>query len=135
MKLDELKMALALVFGRKGADTMTRQQAVMGMSVELRWFLPGVAEQVVDAGIEAGLLNNGGGELRPTFDIKDVEVPLDFRPSDNIIAITKNRPPPPPPDLFMQIVDELVDATVAVRSVGPISAVRVDSKALRGFVS
>lgn len=111
--MNELKTALAQVFLRHDAVSMPRKDMVMGMSMELRWFSPGTAEQVVDAGLGSGLLREEGGALAPTFHPSDVEVPLDFKPSPNIIAIAGAQPSEGggAKGTFMEIVDAITEAT------------------------
>lgn len=50
-------------------------------SLDLHWFSPRDARRFVEAARALGLLapEEGGGRVRPTFDIQSVEVPLDFR--------------------------------------------------------
>lgn len=109
--MDELKSALAVVFSRKDVRRMPRKDALMVMSMELRWFSPGMADRVLAAGAGAGLLRVDGDDVVAAFDPASVDVPVDFRPTENIIELAGDRPSGGPPGTFMEMVDEIAAAT------------------------
>ncbi len=97
--VEELRRALALLFRRKGRDTLTEREFVLGASMDLRWFPPRDAQKLLEAALRSGLLVQEGGSLKPTFELAAEEIPLDFRPSTEVL-----RAAPRPEDLFLIIL-------------------------------
>lgn len=97
--VEELRRALALLFRRRGRDILTEREFVLGASMDLRWFPPRDAQKLLEVALRSGLLVREGGDLRPTFDLAAEQIPLDFRPSAEIL-----RAAPRPEDLFLIIL-------------------------------
>jgi hypothetical protein len=105
--MEELKRTLALLFRRKGRDRLTEKEFVFSASMDLRWFSPKEAQRLLRLGLEARLLEAEDGELRPTFDVDGMVIPLDFVPSGEVLAT----PPPSGDDLLASLVAHIVAAT------------------------
>ncbi len=86
-----LRETIAAAFKSKGRYEMSKKELVMTLSMDLRWFSHEKAKRVVEMAIKRGLLE-GDDTLRPTFDIDEVEIPVNFKPS---------------PDVFDEIVKEI----------------------------
>lgn len=107
---------MAFVFQRAGKASLTERQVRHHVSMDLRWFPPKQARRFVEACLERGLLEEAGGGgdggdggtggedggkggLRPTFDVRGVDVPLGFRP----------RLPSGPPTDLDAVIDRLTE--------------------------
>ena len=55
------------------------------LAYDLRWFAPEDAKRVVARGLEVGLLVAAGDDVRPSFDVAAVDIPVNFRPGPYVI--------------------------------------------------
>ncbi len=85
--MEELKRAVALLFKIKGKESLTEKEFVFSASMDMRWFSPKEAQRLLDLSREAELLSLEGGELTPTFDVKEVETPMDFTPTADVLKV------------------------------------------------
>ncbi len=96
-----LKETIASAFKSKGKRSMKKSELIMTLTFDLGWFSHEEAKRVVDLALEKGLLM-GNEELTPTFDLDEVEVPVDFRPDESIFS---EKP------VFDRIVEEIAEKT------------------------
>lgn len=82
--MSDLVRTLAFAFRRRGADVMERAKLLHMLTFDLRWLSPDPAKRVLARAIAAGLLKEEGDQLRAGFDVQAVEVPVNFRPRDNL---------------------------------------------------
>jgi len=75
-----------LIFKRKGKGVLTEKEFVFSASIDFRWFTPKEAHRLLDMGIEANLLERSNGFIKPSFDYKAVDVPLDLRPDKDMLT-------------------------------------------------
>ncbi len=104
--MEELKKAIAFLFKRKGRDSMTDTDFVMSASMDLRWFVPKEAQQLLQLGLELKLLTSSEGKLSPSFDIESIEMPLDYTPPPSLLDLRTATP-----DLFAKILDRILTST------------------------
>jgi len=78
-----LKETIAAAFKSKGKFEMSRDELVMTLSFDLGWFSHEKAKRVVEMAIRRGLLE-GNENLKPTFDVEEVEIPIDFKPTVDV---------------------------------------------------
>lgn len=84
--MSDLARALAFAFRRKGADAIPGSELRLLLAYDLRWFAPEDAKLVVQRALETGLLREEeGGVVRAAFDVAAVEVPLNFRPTRDVL--------------------------------------------------
>ena len=102
--MSDLEKSIALLFKRKGKEFLTEREFVFSASMETRWFSPKDAQKLLDAGITGGYLDKKNGNVFPTFDLLKVDVPLDYKPSKDVLE----RVPKRRQDLFSEIVDRIV---------------------------
>jgi hypothetical protein len=102
--MSELQKSIALLFRRKGKDSLTEKEFVFSASMELRWFSPKEAQKLLDLGLTGGYLQKRNGGIAPTFDYTTIEVPLDYRPGSDIFENVRKKSA----DLFSEIVDKIV---------------------------
>ncbi len=111
--MSELEMAVAQAFKLRGKSRLNRTEFTFVLAYELKWFTPEESAEVLDAALKKGLLKEEGGKLLPTFNVKLVDVPKDFKPDMGILK-EKN--------LFDQVLDLLaaagIDRTTALVMIG-----------------
>ncbi|MEM0343495.1 MAG: DUF2240 family protein [Thermoplasmata archaeon] len=102
--MSDLQRSIALLFRRKGKEALTEKEFVFSASMDLRWFSPKDAQRLLDLGLTGGYLKKKDGNLLPTFDLSSVEVPLDYRPSKEML----DNVPKKHLDLFSEVVEKIV---------------------------
>ena len=95
--MSDLLRTLAFAFRRKGVDAMPGADLRMLLAYDLRWFAPEDAKRVVQRGIETGLLAQQGDTLRPAFDARSIDIPLNFRPTTLVLDEAPPVVPAPAP--------------------------------------
>ena len=82
----ELRTAAAAFFRNKGKTVVTEKEFLMGVSMNMRWMPHGDAEKLLKAMIKDGTVVKEGEYIKPSFDVSEVDVPIGYRPSKDIIA-------------------------------------------------
>lgn len=83
--MSELEMAVAQPFKLRGKSRLNRTEFNFVLAYELKWFMPDESTQVLEAALKKGLLKEEGGKLLPTFNVKSVDIPKDFKPGMDIL--------------------------------------------------
>lgn len=94
--MNDLARTIAFAYRRKGLGAMPGGDLRLMLAYDMRWFAPEDAKRVVQRGIDLGLLRDEAGSLRPTFDVQAIEIPLNFRPSVDVLQETLEPAPAPP---------------------------------------
>lgn len=102
--MGELETCLAVLFKRKGKNVMTETEFMLTVSFDYRWFTPKEAQTLLDVSVKRGLLTRTEEFLKPTFDFKDVEASLSFRPSNEVLSADREEA-----SLFAQLVQLISD--------------------------
>jgi hypothetical protein len=76
----DLTYTVSMPFLRKGKDVLKESEFVLALSIDLKWFPPEQAKNVLKDAEKSGLLKREGELVRPAFDISGVEIPSGFRP-------------------------------------------------------
>lgn len=102
-----LREAVALVFRRRGG-VLSATDFKHTASFDLKWFPPREAGRLLERAKAEGLLVEEEGRLKPTFDVKAVDVPLDFVPDLDALAAPPEAAPSQAP--ARPLVDRLAEA-------------------------
>jgi hypothetical protein len=102
--MSDLEKSIALLYKRKGKEFLSEREFVFSASMEARWFSPKDAQRLLDAGITGGYLQKKNGNLFPTFDFSKIDVPLDYKPTKEVL----DEVPKAVQDFFSEIVDRIV---------------------------
>jgi len=102
--MSDLEKSITMLFRRKGKDSLTEQEFVSSASFDLRWFSPKDAQRLLDLSLSGGHLKRKNGHITPTFDLSGIDVPLDYKPSKQVL----DAPVKTHADLFSEIVDRIV---------------------------
>jgi hypothetical protein len=103
--MGELEKTIAVVFKRGGKNVMSEKEFVLAITMNFRWaggfkLDPSKAQQVLDAGLSRGFLTKQEGMVKPTFDYREYEVQMNYKPTEAILAELKegtNSVVPAPP--------------------------------------
>ncbi len=79
--MSELEFVGAFVWNQVGRQPTTEKAVTDLLSLELRWFKPAEAREVVSALVASGLYRSQAGQLTAHERLSEVEVPRGFRPS------------------------------------------------------
>jgi hypothetical protein len=103
--VEKLKDVIAFLYNRSGKVEMTAQELRLAMSMDLRWFTPKEAEEVVDNFQNKRLLTRkGSGGLRPAFNYKKLTLERDFHPDKDVLLGSTGDEP-----LFVRMVGHITD--------------------------
>lgn len=102
--MGELETSLAVLFKRKGKNVLTETELIMSVSLDFRWFTPREAQTFLDIAIKRGLLTRTEEFLKPSFDYKDIDAPLSFRPSKDVLTGDREEL-----SLFAQLIQSIAD--------------------------
>ncbi|OPY34598.1 MAG: hypothetical protein A4E32_00328 [Methanomassiliicoccales archaeon PtaU1.Bin124] len=102
--MGELEKTVAIVFKRKGKSMLSEREFINTLLFDLRWSetdkSPKItavdAQKVLDAAKGAGLLALTEGVLKPNFDYKSIEIPLNYLPSKTVLGGGHPKPEPTP---------------------------------------
>lgn len=102
--MDELKKCLSHIF-IYGSKKLSKKDFIFFISMELHWLSPKDAERLLDIALEKELLSLEDGKLKLNFDFGEIEVPIDYHPSRNVLI--PSQPEESERALFSTIVDEI----------------------------
>ena len=94
---DNLALCASAFVRNKGKNAFTENDILMGLSMDLRWMTYSEAKAFLNAMMTAGLFERSGDIYRPLFSPKDIDVPVAYRPSrdlvENIISSKPSQEP------------------------------------------
>ena len=77
--ISDSKKLIAFLFQRCGKDTLHSQEIYLTLSYKLGWMTPGEAKKLISHTVNSGLLEEFKGAYKPTFDYREVVIPLGFQ--------------------------------------------------------
>ena len=95
---DNLRLCASAFVRNKGKSVFTESDILMGLSMDLRWMSYSEAKSVLSAMATAGLFEKSGDMYRATFSNNDIDVPVAYKPSRDLIERVhagKVKPEPP----------------------------------------
>jgi hypothetical protein len=92
--MGELDKTIAVVFKRGGKNVMSEMEFVNNVIFNFRYsdakggfkLDARKAQQVMDAGLAKGYLKKEEGMVKPTFDYREFEVPMNYKPTEAILS-------------------------------------------------
>ena len=85
-----LQTAVAAPFRHMHRERLRRPEFIYFLAIDRRWMSRDQAGALISIAIRAGLLREEGGVLVPSFNPAEVDIPLGFRPSDDIFLQEEN---------------------------------------------
>lgn len=86
---DDLFLCAAALVRNKGKSVFSETDILMGMSMDLRWMTYSDAKAVLNAMISQKVMERNGDVIRITFDASSYDVPVAYRPTEQLIASAK----------------------------------------------
>jgi hypothetical protein len=80
----EAEIIIAFVFKRSGKTQLSHSEFYLTLSMELNWFTPESAKDFVNQSVKQKLLIKKDDQVKPSFDIKKITVPIGFYPSKQL---------------------------------------------------
>ena len=81
-----LTITVAAPFRNLRKDTLRKHEFIYYLAIDRRWMNRDEAETLIKIAGEQGLLDIKDDEIRPTFDVTAVGMPLGFKPSSEIFS-------------------------------------------------
>ncbi len=78
--MSDLDYIVSMPFLRKGKETLKDNEFVLALSIDLNWFTPEAAKNMLAQAEKEGLVKREGGSVIPSFDVTSVKIPEGFRP-------------------------------------------------------
>ncbi|MDE4908085.1 DUF2240 family protein [Methanogenium marinum] len=85
-----LRTAVAAPFRHMHRDRLRRPEFIYFLAIDRRWMNRDQAGSLITIALREGLLQEEGGVLVPSFNPAEVEIPLGFRPSEDIFLQGEN---------------------------------------------
>ncbi len=83
---DEYVVCTAAFFRNKGKNVITENEFLMVISMDLHWIPYGKAKVLLGELLSRKILIKNGEFLKPSFEISDIDVPVAYRPSDDLVS-------------------------------------------------
>lgn len=96
-----LEATVAAPFRGRGRDSLAESEFVVSLSLDRGWFSPNQAKRLLDVATGEGLVAREGGDLVPTFDTDEVEIPDGFVPDEDLLRARS---------VFEQVLEACVSA-------------------------
>ncbi len=81
----DLVYTVSMPFLRKGKETLKDSEFVLALSIDLNWFTPEQAKNVLSQAESSGMLKRQGDMISPAFDLTKLEIPSGFKPEANVL--------------------------------------------------
>jgi len=116
-----VRLAVAFLFRLEGGRPLSEKEFVQFASYRLNWFKPTEAQRLLRIAQDLRVVELRAGLLHLTFDPTGLDVPVDYRPPAGILER-----PPPAEDLFVKILNRIVERTGTDRrtAVSSINAIQ-----------
>ncbi|MCE8422895.1 MAG: DUF2240 family protein [Candidatus Methanoperedens sp.] len=100
--MSDLIYTVSMPFKRKGKDALKESEFILVLSLDLNWFAPDQAKNILSEAKRRSLIIVEGDLLKPSFDLASVEIPSGFNPGQDIFEIKT---------IFERTIDRIIVAT------------------------
>lgn len=100
--MSDLTYTISMPFLKKGKEALKENELVLALSIDLNWFNPEQAKNVLIHAEKSGLIKREGELIRPAFDISKVDIPSGFKPEQSIFEKKS---------IFDRIIDRIILTT------------------------
>ncbi len=107
----EEQIILAFIFNRSGKTTLSPSDIYLPLSIELKWLTNTEAKDFVNYCQQQNLLKKTTNGLIPTFNFKDVEIPLGFQPTKKYISQSIEKSSTEQKTTYQRILDHIQNNT------------------------
>ena len=98
--MSDLTYTVSMPFKRKGKDALKDMEFILALSLDMKWFNPEQAKNILNDAQNSGLLIREGEFVHPSFDISKIEIPSGWKP-----VIGENK------TIFDRIIDRIIHGT------------------------
>jgi hypothetical protein len=102
--MSDLIYTTAQPFKIKGRKTLKTTEFIFTLVLDLKWFKPAEAKALLQTAVNNGLITQEGENVTANFDPTQVNPPLDFKPTTDLLA-------PFEESLFERILERIILAT------------------------
>ena len=120
---DEFTICAAAFFRNKGKNVITESEFLMVISMDLHWMPYSKGKTLLSNLLAKNIIVKNGDYLKPNFEVSDVDVPVAYRPSENLISMLSQSQPekaasnaPADGDLLPSMIAAATDAGVEKRT-------------------
>ncbi|MBU4374191.1 MAG: DUF2240 family protein [Euryarchaeota archaeon] len=100
--MSDLIYTVSMPFLRKGKEALKESEFVLALSIDLNWFAPEQAKNLLNHAEKSGLMIREGELIHPAFDISKVEIPSGFKPE---LSIFEKKA------IFDRIIERIISGT------------------------
>src|SRR4030067_3279869 len=104
--MSDLTYTVSMPFKRKGKDALKDMECILALSLDLKWFNPEQAKNILNDAQNSGLLIREGEFVHPSFDISKIEIPSGWKP-----VIGENKTIIENKTIFDRIIDRIIQGT------------------------
>lgn len=79
-QMSELTYTVSMPFKIKGKETLKESEFVLALSIDLNWFTPEQARNILNEAEKAGVVKKEGELICPAFDLNSIQIPSGFKP-------------------------------------------------------
>ncbi|MBU4189377.1 MAG: DUF2240 family protein [Candidatus Thermoplasmatota archaeon] len=101
--MNQLKQTIAFLFRRKGKEVLSEKEFSLSLSMDMHWFSPKESAKLIEKALSSKLLVKTEKGLKPNFDYGNLEIPIGFKPSKDILEYKE--------DMFLSILNEISEKT------------------------
>ena len=83
MKIDNAQKIIAFIFRRSGKEKISKSDLYLTLSMDLKWTNPHKAKTFIEQLIKNGYLSEKQNKLQPTFEYKNITIPLGYHPNES----------------------------------------------------
>ncbi len=83
--MSDLKYIVSTPFKRKGKESLKESEFVLALAIDLAWFTPDQAKNILNSAEKEGLIKRDGEMMHPVFDVSAVEIPSGFKPQTDVL--------------------------------------------------
>lgn len=106
----QAELVIAFVFNRSGKTELSFSDMYLTLSMELNWFTPEDAKDFLEKAIEEKILTKKNNQIRPSFDISKIEIPVGYAPKGKLFEKKKGEKQKDV-SLLDQMVNKIADET------------------------
>ncbi|NJD77654.1 MAG: DUF2240 family protein [Candidatus Methanoperedens sp.] len=100
--MSDLIYTVSMPFLRKGKETLKESDFVLALAIDLNWFTPEAAKNILALAGKEGLLKKDGDVISPAFDLGSVKIPSGFKPQQSVVEKKS---------LFDRVIDRIIQGT------------------------
>ena len=84
-QMSDLLYIVSMPFLKKGKEMLKENEFMLVLAIDLHWFTPESAKNILIQAQKEGLVKSEGGMVTPSFDLASVDIPQGFRPQHDAI--------------------------------------------------